>query len=469
VLALILVGAVIFPGVTATVVAGPCHPSRCGTREVVRWSTSLASDGAWVAEDGVEGTVPTGAQAYAAIGHGVAAIGVGLTVSAYDALTGLHLWTTTLSGVPAGASIVSVRVWPEVVTVGVSGGNSGSVVGGVGGVAGGGVSGLRGVGGVRAAGGVHGAGGVHNPSSPGSGGQPPTGGGGRHEIVLNGATGSQLRIFPASAFGGAASASLRRTVVIGPAAVSSYSTTTGKRIWRDPTGKAEQAWRVDGSELYVSVSAQGEIGTAPVTAIRQISLRSGDQRLIEPSGDSFDGTLAAAFEGVLIFAGPSELSLYRATTGRLISQRPSAVFQGIDPVQHVVYVDVAGGLVGIDPLTGQSDPGTAVPGPTGTYAVRDGIALGLDPGAGGEAWGYSIAKRHVIWTTRSLPWPHYFVDLSGLGGSVDPATGAVLLATCAKAGQAVPASPVIAGSGLACLQPRLVAIGPMIRASARTQ
>jgi hypothetical protein len=125
-----------------------------------------------------------------------------------------------------------------------------------------------------------------------------------------------------------------------------------------------------------------------------------------------------------------------------------------------MYVNVAGGLVGIDPVTGQNEPGAALPGLIGAFSVRNGVALGLDPGATGEAWGYSIARRHVAWTAKSLPWPHYFVDLSGLGGSTDPATGAVLLVNCAKTGRAVRGSALAGGTVLACLSPRLVAIGP---------
>ena len=52
-----------------------------------------------------------------------------------------------------------------------------------------------------------------------------------------------------------------------------------------------------------------------------------------------------------------------------------------------------------------------------------------------------------------MPWPHYFDDPSGLGGSVDPATGTVLLAACARLG-----GPAAGGAGQVCLRPELVAI-----------
>ena len=54
-----------------------------------------------------------------------------------------------------------------------------------------------------------------------------------------------------------------------------------------------------------------------------------------------------------------------------------------------------------------------VGGSAGLYAVRDGVALGLDQGPNGDAWGYDIGAQRVILTAAGLGWPHYFVDLSG--------------------------------------------------------
>ena len=85
--------------------------------------------------------------------------------------------------------------------------------------------------------------------------------------------------------------------------------------------------------------------------------------------------------------------------------------------------------------------------------MNGGVALGLDEGALGDAWGYSPVDKKVIWTSKALPWPHFFVDLSGLGGSDSPASEVVLLATCSQVG------PTTAGtSAPACLKPELVAI-----------
>jgi hypothetical protein len=97
----------------------------------------------------------------------------------------------------------------------------------------------------------------------------------------------------------------------------------------------------------------------------------------------------------------------------------------------------------VNPLTGQvtaTASGSAVDGSAGLYAVRDGVALGLDQGAGGDAWGYDIAAQRVTLTAAGLGWPHYFVDLSGVGGSADPASDLVVIAACTKLAPSSPAS-----------------------------
>jgi len=151
--------------------------------------------------------------------------------------------------------------------------------------------------------------------------------------------------------------------------------------------------------------------------------------------------------------------MYSIASGRMTGEVPGAVAEGADPVRGVLYADVGGSLTGIDPVTGRAVPARPGTVPDGVYGVRAGIALGLDSGAGGAVWGYSIAKRHVLWTAKALPWPHYFAADSGLGGSVDPASGTVLLVTCQATGDPV-LGTVIGGSGKTCLKPRLVAIGP---------
>ena len=110
----------------------------------------------------------------------------------------------------------------------------------------------------------------------------------------------------------------------------------------------------------------------------------------------------------------------------------------------------------MDPETGRTQvhvSGGSTTGTSGFYAVRDGVVLGLDQGAQGDAWGYDVPVGRVLWTNADLPWPHYFEDLSGIGGSASPKSGAILLAVCAQAGASAAgsASPV-------CDRPELVAL-----------
>jgi hypothetical protein len=415
-LGFILAAVVLFPSRAASHRGTPCRPA-CSVTGAVSWTRSLP--GAWVADGGALGTVFAHGQAYAAIDGDVAAMGFGLTVDAFDAETGFPRWAAQFSGVPAGSAIISVRVWPGVVTVGVEVGAAEA-------------AGLR---------------------------RSAVGRGEREEFVLDAVTGKQIRVFQAALFGGAVSVSRKQTVIVGRNSVTSYSNATGKVIWRDLTGSAGQAWRVNGGDLYVTVSATGEAGTAPVTAVRQINLRTGDERLIQPAGPSFDGRLSGAIDDVLLFSGADGLHIYSDATGQLTGVRSGAVPGVFDPALQVLYVDVGGALIGIDPVTGKNERGTSYPGPPGTYGVRHGVALGLDSGAHGVAWGYDIARGRVIWTSRSLPWPHFFVDLSGIGGSVDPDSNRVLLVTCAKVGQAVSSAAAGGdGNGQTCLRPTLVVI-----------
>jgi hypothetical protein len=429
-LALLLASVLVAAIVVTMIGSGSCRGGKaaCAARNYVRWSRSL--QGAWIAQDGVEGTTFRQGQASAAAGHGVAVIGFGLTVSAYDVTTGFPRWTQDLTGLPSGSAIVSVRAWRSVVTVGVSTDSAAAPTD---------------ITGSSAAGTAEGSSGRGSAT--------------RREIVLNSMTGKELRAYEAAASGGAVMAGLKHTVIVGTTAVTSYLNSSGRATWRDGTGAEGQAWRVAAGRLYVTVSAGGQVGTEPVTAVRQINLASGAERLIRPQGQSFDGALNAVVGGSLIFSGSTGLSMYSVANGRLTAQVPHAVVQGSDPVQGVLYADVAGTLTGIDPVTGRVLPAKEGTVPTGVYGVRAGVAIGLDAGSGGAAWGYSIARQHTIWTAKSLPWPHYFAETSGLDGSVDPASGTVLLVTCQVTGEPVHGT-VVGGDAQTCLKPRLVAIGP---------
>jgi hypothetical protein len=409
VLAVLLVGIAVTGGIAAHLGSGLCRGSGCRSVRVTRWSRPLT--GSWVAQSGYGGTVFASSDAYAAAGDGVAVIGYGLTLSAYEVTTGFPRWTQTLTGFPAGSVIVAVHDWRGVITVGV------------------------GLGSAK----------LGAPS-------------GRTELVLDAATGKRIRSYRAGLTGGAVFASRRQTVIVGRTAVTGYSNVTGRALWRDPTGAPGQSWRESGRKLFVTISAQGAGSTAPVTAVRQIDLPSGTQRLITPPGGSFDGTLAAVASGSLVFSGGDGLSLYSTATGQLTGVRRNAEADSTDPVHGVLYADVGGVLTALNPITGRNEPGKAAL-PAGAYAVRDGLAIGVGQGSGASVWVYSVARRRVLWTARTLAWPHYFADSSGLPGSVDPASQMVLITTCAGTGTTFTGT-LVAGGGRVCTRPRLVALGP---------
>jgi len=402
-LAVVLVGAALVPGRAASTAAGRCHHARCQHQvAAVLWTRPLP--GSWAAQSGALGTVLSQGQAYAAVGNGVAVVGFGVTVVAYRLSDGQPLWTADLTEFPVGSTVVSVRSWPGVVTAGVS-------------VPGGAVSGSR------------------------------------DEMVLSAATGHRIRIFPAATYGGAVWASTARTVIVGAGQVTSYSNKSGRMAWRRPTGPVAQAWRVDGDDLLVTEAAGGYLGTAPVTALRSISLRTGAQSIVRPAVRSFAGSLIGAIGGVVLFSGPAGLTAYSAGDGAQLWQRPHAVPEVVDAARQVIYVVGGSALIGLDPVTGHKITRAATPGAAGLYAVSNGVALGLDQGALGDAWGYDLARNKVIWTTRAIPWPHFFLDLSGIGGSADPAGRTIVLASCAQVGVATTSA-----MPPPCLRPRLVAI-----------
>jgi len=354
---------------------------------MVRWTVPLP--GSWDVVPGLTGTVPTTGLAYAAVGDGIAAVGHGLTVSGYSAGTGALRWRDTLTGFPAGAAIVSVRGWPGEVSVGVSYRSGGSGV----------------------------------PA--------------RTEVVISDA-GVQTGRYQAARFGGAVAGSAQDTVIVGPAAVTSYDNATGHVRWGLATGSIAQAWRLDGGTLYLAESSSGFVGSDPVTALRRVDLGTGSSLLIRPlEGASFDGRLSAVTDGVLLFSSASGVTAYGGATGVKLWSIAGAVPEGTDSRPSRVYLTKGTDLVGVDPQTGRivsTVSGSAVNGTAGVYVVRDGVALGLDQGANGDAWGYSIAAQRVTLAAPGLPWPHYFVDLSGVGGSADPASGTVVIAACKQLG-----------------------------------
>ena len=392
-LAVVLLGVALLPYPTQGAAgAPPAAACRVGCRagsvpSMVRWTTPLP--GSWDVASGLTGTVPASGLAYASVGDGVAAVGVGLTVYGYSSKTGALQWQNTLTGFPAGAAIVSVRTWPGEVTAGVS------------------------------------------YRSAGRAGAPE-----RTEVVISDPAGVQTGRYPAAAFGGAVAGSPKYTVVVGATAVTSYDNATGHIRWQRPTGQVAQAWRTDGNWLYVAESAGGFVDSAPVTALRRIDLATGSELVVRPlEGLSFDGTLSTAFDGVVLFSSAAGVTAYSGTTGAWLWSIHGAVPESTDRRPRRIYLTEGSNLVGVDPLTGRvkaTASGSAVNGSAGVYVVKDGVALGLDQGGNGDAWGYDLAVQRVTLAAAGLPWPHYFVDLSGVGGSADPASDLVIIAACTQ-------------------------------------
>ena len=396
-LAVVLLGAAIIPGRASSLIASHCAGARCSRDGSVLWSARLA--GSWVAEGGVAGTVPADGEAYVASAGNLAVLGDGMTVTGYQARTGHPSWHTTLSGLPQGSAIISIRAWPAAAAVGVS------------------------VPGVQA-------------------------GQSRQEIILSATTGREIRAYPAAYYGGAAWASRTAAVIIGSRAVTIYTTGSGRFRWQRLTGAAQQTWTVDGHYLYVAVSSGGYLLSGPVTALRRIDMVDGAEQVIDLRG-AFTGTLAGVVDGVALLTGGNGLRGYSVRTGKLLWQRATAAVELVDPGEDAAYLATGNSLSALDLSTGRIRGRPAQSVANGLYAIRGQVALGLDQGDLGDAWGYDMKTRKVDWTSGALPWPHFFADPSGLGGSAGAGSPETLLATCAAVGTGIPAP---------CLQPELTAI-----------
>jgi hypothetical protein len=400
-IALVLLGAAIIPGRASSQSTSPCTGSRCHRGGSVLWTSALS--GSWIAEGGVSGTVPAAGEAYAASSDHTAVVAAGLTVTGYRAATGQRSWQSTLTGLPLGSAIIGVRAWPSVIAIG-----------------------------------------VFEPGGK-AGGQR------RVEVIVSASTGQQIRAYPAAYYGGAAWANSDDIVIIGSSTVISYAIGTGRVTWQRRTGPVAQAWLVVGHYLYIGVASGGSLLSGPITALRRVDLTSGAERIIHLR-DPQAGTLDAVVDGVALLTGSDGLRGYSIQDGRLLWQRATGVLDLVDPSQDDAYIATGSTLSALDLGTGRIAGRPAPSVAAGLYAMRDGIALGLDEGSHGDAWGYDMATRRVVWSSASLPWPHFFVDLSGLGGSAGQDSAVTLLATCAAVGSSA------GGAAPSCQRPVLTAI-----------
>lgn len=399
-LVVVLIGAAVIPGRASSEQAQHCTGLRCRSAGSLLWTHALA--GSWLAEPGESGTVPSQSGAYAAAGGGIAVIGTGTTVTAFLAKSGKQLWQVALNDVPAGAGIVGVRAFGGAVAVGVE----------------------------------------------------PDGGptAGRAEVILSATTGAELRTYKSAPYGGAIEASRTSAVIVRSHAVTAYANATGRVLWSRAIGPDERTWRVSGQYLYVEAGS-GKGAAAQVMVLRRISLVNGAERVVRAAGKAgFAGTLSEVVNGDVLFATDDGVQAYDGTTGTRLWFRRSADVELAESGESTVYLATGSRLIGVDVQTNQVVSRAPVSVASSLYWVSGDVALGLDENALGEAWGYNLATRRVVWSTPSLPWPHFFVDLSGLGGSASSDSNLMLLAICGRVG------PRGGASQPACLKPELVAV-----------
>ena len=441
--AVVLVGAAVIPGRASSGQPQHCAGIRCTVAGSILWTAGLP--GLWLAQPGVSGTVPSKVGAYAAIGGGLAVVGAGTGVSAFDENTGKRLWRVALAGLPAGSAVVGVRAFRQVIAVGVapqllttSPGQSSRT-----GRAGSGRSGSGRAGSGR-------SGRVASDT-------------GRYEVMLSAATGRQIRIYPAATYGGAVAANNDSTVIVGTQAITAYDTATGRVRWSRAIGATGQAWRVTGDAIYITDSGRAP-GTSGSTTVRRIDLRTGTEQTMRTASGTTPGcpvvagtapgSLSAAAGNVVLFSGANGVRAYDGTSGNLRWCRSSADVELADSEQGgVAYLASGNRLIGVNISNDSVVSSAPISVAASLYSVTSGVALGLDENGLGQAWGYNLMTRRIVWTSASLPWPHYFVDLSGLGGSTSPGSTIALLAACADVGAALSTN-----SAPVCRRPVLEAV-----------
>jgi len=431
--AIVLVGAAVIPGRASSGEPQHCAGIRCTAAGSILWTAGLP--GLWLAQPGVSGTVPDKVGAYAATGGGVAVIGAGTGVSAFDERTGKRLWRVALTGVPAGSAVVGVRAFQQIIAVGMAP-----------------PARLTASQGQSARGGKS----QHGLS------RQVLSGAGRYEVMLSAATGRQIRIYPAATYGGAVAADSFRTVIVGTDAITAYANATGRVRWSRAIGPAGEAWRVTGDTIYLAGDSARAAGQ---TTLRRIDLRTGAEvvRTLSTLAGVPPGSLSDAAGNVVVFSGSAGVTAYDGTTGKMLwcvanstscRNRRFADVELADSGQPAsAYLASGNHLIGVNLANGVLDSTAPISVASSLYAVINGVALGLDEDGLGEAWGYQLKTRRIVWTSASLPWPHYFVDLSGLGGSISPGSTIALLATCPDVGAAL--SP---NSAPVCRRPELEAV-----------
>ena len=436
-IAVVLVGAAVIPGRASSDQPGHCTGVRCTEAGSILWTAALP--GLWLAQPGVTGTVPAKVGAYAATGAGLAVIGAGTAASGFSVSTGKRLWRVALTGVPAGSAIVGVRAFRGIIAVGVAP--------------------LR----------LTSARGPSTRSRSRQGrslrGQSRRGlsGAARYEVMLSAATGRQIGIYPAATYGGAVAASDATTVIVGTHAINAYDNATGRIRWSTAIGTSGLAWRVTGGTLWVTDDGASN-GAASQPVLLRIDLQTGATQTVRIRARTVPGSLSDVAGNVVLFSSADGVFAYDSNTGNLLwcmanskscplAYRAFADVDLADSGPGTVYLASGNRLLGVTISTGKEISSAPISVASSLYSVTNEVALGLDENALGEAWGYNLRTSRIAWTSASLPWPHFFVDLAGLGGSTSPGSPIALIATCPDVG-----APATADSAPVCRRPELDAV-----------
>ena len=117
-----------------------------------------------------------------------------------------------------------------------------------------------------------------------------------------------------------------------------------------------------GQYVYVTRSSHGYLGSAPVTGLLRISLRTGAHKILRPQPPGFPaGTLSGAvvprassgrLDPVVLFAGAGGVWAFSGgNAGRLWHHVPAAL-ELTDARTGTVYLAIHGMLTAVNPATG---------------------------------------------------------------------------------------------------------------------
>ena len=262
---------------------------------------------------------------------------------------------------------------------------------------------------------------------------------------ISGLTGTESGRYPAAVFGGAVGGSALYTVIVGPTAVTSYDNATGRVRWRLATGPVPQAWRTDGRDavrgrIRRRVPGFGAGHRAAPDRPARPARRSSSGRWRDSRSPARSAPRSTAW--CCSPRGRGDRVRRHDRSVAVVHRRGGA--RGLPTRAAADLPDPGSNLIAVDPLTGQvtaTVSGSAVTGRRACTWSGTVWRSGSTRAPNGDAWGYDIGAQRVTLAAAGLPWPHYFVDLSGVGGSADPASNLVVIAACTQLAPSSPARP----------------------------